>query len=353
LRARQDKQFDSLEDFLKRVNVRIVNRKNLESLIKAGAFDLMGERSDLLFNLDTILAYANKVQKDAATGQTDLFGNLLDTMIAPLKLESAPTKVKEHEMLLWERELLGLYLSSHPLDKFDAYFTEQTLPLVQLSKEMDNKVATVGGIILESRSILTKSGTKMAFVKMEDKSGETEIIVFPKTFEEIGDKLAQDVVIKVKGRVNAKDRDGKITDEIKIIADQITVVTPEELENYKSTGKNMKVPKGGKNVATNVGESQVKVIYTPVEPIAAPIIPAAPLPPPKPRLYVHVKDPDNHDALLKLKQAFNNYPGGHEVVLVLGADKKSAMRMPFKIEPHDDLQTAVAGLLGAECVALK
>lgn len=356
LRARQEKQFESLEDFLKRVNVRIVNRKNLESLIKAGAFDSMGERSDLLFNLDTILSYANKVQKDAATGQTDLFGNLLDSMVAPLKLESAPTRVKEHEMLLWERELLGLYLSAHPLDKYDAYFTEQTLPIAQLAKEMDNKPATVGGIILESRSILTKSGTKMAFVKMEDKSGEMEVIVFPKTYEEIGEKLLQDTVIKVKGKVNAKDRDGKITDDIKIIADTITIVTPEELENYKSTGKNMKVPQAsGKNMAAQANDGGKRVVYKPVEPVYQAQANPKPQEPatPRPRLFVHVKDPDNHDALLKLKQTFNNYPGEHEVVLVLGAEKKSAMRLPFTIDPHNDLQTAVAGLLGAECVALQ
>ncbi|HKX73056.1 MAG TPA: DNA polymerase III subunit alpha [Candidatus Saccharimonadales bacterium] len=358
LRAReQDGEFKSLEDFLKRVNVRIANRKNLESLIKAGAFDRFGDRSELLFNLDTILAYASKVQKEAATGQTDLFGNLLDTMIAPLKLESAPSQINQHELLLFERELLGLYLSSHPLDRYEAYFTEQTLPIGQLARDMDNKVATVGGLIMDARVILTKSGTKMAFVKLEDKSGEMEIIVFPKLYEEIGEKLAQDTVVKVKGKVNAKDRDGKFTDDVKLIADDIIVVTPQELDAYKATGRNMTAPKGGgKSLATNVGEGNVKVMYKPVETTnysMTPQEPAAPPPPPKPRLYVHVKDPDNHDALLKLKQTFNEYPGGHEVVLVLGEQKKSAMRMPFTIEPHDDLQSAVAMLLGPDCVALK
>lgn len=363
LRAREEGgEFASLEDFLKRVNVRIVNRKNLESLIKAGAFDRFGDRSELLFNIDTILAYASKVQKEAATGQTDLFGNLLDTMIAPLQLEAAPNKINQHELLLFERELLGLYLSSHPLDPYDAYFTEQTLPIGQLVKEMDGKPATVGGLIMDSRVILTKSGTKMAFVKLEDKSGEMEIVIFPKLFEDIGETLVQDAVVKIKGKVNAKDRDGKIMDDIKMIADDVTVVTPEELDSYKSTGRSMKLPKAGaKSLATNVGEGSVRVTYKPVEttvraplpPIGHTTAPAVQPEPQKPRLYVHVKDPDNHDALVKLKQTFNSYPGACEVVLVLGEQKKSAMRMPFKIEPHDDLQTAVASLLGPDCVALK
>lgn len=346
LRVREEGEFASLEDFLKRVNIRIVNRKNMESLLKAGAFDSFGDRSDLIFNLDTILAYASKVQKDAAAGQADLFGNLMHDMIPPLALEPAPTKHTEREMLQWERELLGLYLSAHPLDKYTAYFSEQTAPIQNLTKEMDGKTATVGGIILESRVINTKNGSKMAFVKMEDKTGEMEIIVFPKTYEEVGERLVQDEVVKVKGKINAKDRDGKLTDDVKIIADEIIFVTQEELDNYKATGKTMKLPKAGKSLAVQAGQQPgVSISYTPVT--------EKPLVELRPRLFVHVKNPDDHDSLLKLKQSFNSYPGSCEVVLVLGEDKKSALRMPFTVDPHDDLKAAIGGLLGQECVAIK
>jgi DNA polymerase-3 subunit alpha len=343
-------KFTSMEDFLKRVNIRIVNRKNMESLLKAGAFDNFGDRSDLLFNLDTILAYASKVQKDAAAGQADLFGNLMQDMIPPLQMESAPTKNSEREMLQWERELLGLYLSAHPLDKYDAYFREQCMPIENLAKDMDGKTATVGGIILESRIINTKNGSKMAFVKMEDKTGELEIIVFPKIFEEVGEQLAQDEVIKIKGKINAKDRDGKLTDDVKIIADDITFVTQEELDNYKSTGKAMKVPKASaKSLAVEAGQAPgVNITFKPSAPAKTESSSAT-----RPRLYVHVKNPDDHAALLKLKQNFNSYPGSCEVVLVLGEDKKSALRMPFTVEPHEDLKAAIGGLFGAECVAIK
>lgn len=354
LRARKDGEFKTLEDFLKRVNVRIVNRKNLESLVKAGAFDRLGDRSDLLFNMDTLLAYANKVQKDAAAGQADLFGNLMQDMIPPLALNKAPTKHAERELLQWERELLGLYLSAHPLDKYSAYFSEQTAPIQNVTKEMDGKTGTVGGIILESRVIQTKSGSKMAFTKMEDKTGEMEIIVFPKLYEEIGEKLVQDEVVRVKGKINARDRDGKITEDVKIIADEIIFVTQEELDSYKATGKAMKLPKEGKLVAS---APKVNVTYTPVddrnrlEP--RPVAKEALQEPAKSRLYVHVKNPDDRDALLKLKQSFNSYPGDCEVVLVLGEDKKTALRMPFTVEPHEDLKTTVGNLFGTECIALK
>lgn len=345
LRVRKEGVFVSFEDFLKRVNIRIVNRKNMESLLKAGAFDGFGDRSDLLFNLDTILAYASRVQKDGAAGQTDLFGNLMHDMIPPLSLEIAPTKNTERELLQWERELLGLYLSAHPLDKYNAYFSEQTAPVENITKEMDNKAATVGGIILESRVINTKNGSKMAFVKMEDKTGEMEIIVFPKTYEEIGERLVQDEVVKVKGKINAKDRDGKITEDVKIIAESITFVTEQELDAYKATGKTMKLPRAGKILAVQAGkEPTVSISYRPAEAKPKEV---------KPRLFVHVKNPDDHALLLKLKQSFNSYPGSYEVVLVLGEDKRSAIRMPFTVDPHDDLKAVISGLFGAECVAVK
>lgn len=343
LRAREEGKFSTVEDFLRRVNVRIVNRKNLESLIKAGAFDSFADRSDLLYNIETMLSYAQKLQKEQNSGQVDLFGNLLDSMIPALKLEEASTKINDHEKLQWERELLGLYLSAHPLDKYDTYFAEQTMPIGRLTKDMDGRTAMVGGIILTARAIQTKNGSKMSFVKIEDKSGEIEIIVFPKLYEEIGEKLVQDVVVKVKGKMNAKDRDGNMTDELKIIADEITIVTPEELDNYQSTGQDMKLPKSTTTVRAQAASIPVYE-YKPT-PITEEQT--------KPRLYVHVKDPDNHDALLKLKQSFNEYPGDHEVVLVLGDEKKSAMRLPFTIQPDDALQSTIATLLGPDCVALK
>ena len=341
LRVREEGVFTTVEDFLRRVNVRIVNRKNLESLIKAGAFDSFGERGNLLYNIETMLSYAQKLQKDQSNGQVDLFGNLLDSMVPALKIETSPTALTDHEKLQWERELLGLYLSAHPLDKYDDYFAEQTMPIGKLNKDMDGRTAMIGGVILTARAIQTKNGSKMSFVKLEDKSGEMEIIVFPKLYEEIGEKLVQDTVVKVKGKLNSKDRDGNITEELKIIADEITIITPQELDNYKSTGKDMKLPKATAQKA----EAKTQIYdYKPM-PVAEKEA--------KPKLYVHVKDPDNHDALIKLKQSFNEYPGEHEVVLVLGNEKKSAMRLPFTIQPDESLQASIATLLGPDCVALK
>ena len=113
--------FADLEDFLKRVNSRVVNRKALESLIKAGALDRFGERHTLLHNLDFIVAHDSRLQKQADSGQTDLFGALVedDSVASRLELQTTGVIIDEREQLKWERELLGLYLSSHPLERFE------------------------------------------------------------------------------------------------------------------------------------------------------------------------------------------------------------------------------------------
>ncbi|MBR5669966.1 DNA polymerase III subunit alpha, partial [Candidatus Saccharibacteria bacterium] len=112
--------FKSVCDFAKRVNATKFNKKSWESAIKTGVFDSFGDRSDLLFNLDKIQAYGNKMQKDAASGQTDLFGAMGAAAEVPeVEITPAPTKYTEKEQLMWERDLMGLYISAHPLDKYD------------------------------------------------------------------------------------------------------------------------------------------------------------------------------------------------------------------------------------------
>ena len=235
--------FKSVCDFAARVDGSKFNKKSWESAIKTGAFDRFHNRTDLLFNLEDIQAYGAKVQKDKASGQTDLFGMMGDAGSIPEPvIQPSPTQISEKDQLLWERDLMGLYLSAHPLDKYDTYFEEQTHPFTLVTPENDGKQVIVGGIITNIRTILTKSNTKMAFVKIESKTSELEFLVFPKTYEEYNDRLAVDNVIKVTGRINAKDKDGNITSDVKIIAESISVLSDDKLSSYESTGTRLADP---------------------------------------------------------------------------------------------------------------
>ena len=369
LRAREDGPFTSVEDFARRVSTSKFNRKAWESLIKSGAFDDMGDRSDLLFNLDSITSFASKLQKEAASGQTNLFGMLggddAASVQSTLHLQKAPVKHDDKERLMWERELLGLYISAHPLDRYETYLSEQTQPLTQLVPEYDSRMMTVGGIISTVRTIVTKSGSKMAFVGIEDKFGEGEIIVFPNLYEKVGAKLVQDAVIRVSGKNSARDRDGNLGNESKLIADDIIVITDNDINGYESTGRKMDAPKissavkkerreayrnqkngaSPKSVVKNdATKPQPKTHSAPVN--VAPEIPAS-------KLFVYIKDPNDHSWLVKMKSVCGENAGTTDVVLVLGEKEKSAMRLPFKVDANDNLLSQLKNTLGEECVVLK
>ena len=376
IRAREaDGPFKSVEDFAKRVSTSKFNRKAWESLIKTGAFDSFGDRSDLLFNLDTIVAFAQKTQKEAASGQTDLFGMLGDESadVQPtMQLQPAPAKHTNKERLMWERELMGLYISAHPLDAYETYLSEQAQPLTQLVPEYDGRLMTIGGIITTVRTIVTKSGSKMAFVGIEDKFGEGEVIVFPNLYEQVGAKLVQDAVIRVTGKNSARDRDGNLGSESKMIADEIELISDDDLRQYQSTGRKMEAPKMSSKVkqerrtafraqmtqragaarvstakGTNMKSTPADATNTPPHPVATHAVPETE------KLFLHIKNPSDHDKLVALKSLCSEYAGVTDVVLVLGEANKSAMRMPFRVEAGDQLMSQLRQTLGDECVVLK
>ncbi len=342
IRARdEDGAFKSIGDFARRVSTSKFNRRAWESLIKSGAYDEYASRSDLLFNIDTITGYASKVQRDAASNQADLFGGMGDAISVPeIQLESAPNTHHEREMLLWERELLGLYLSAHPLDRYDAYFEEQTVPLSGILPEHDRKAVVVGGVISTVRTILTKSGSKMAFVALEDKTGEGEIILFPSIYESAGENLVQDAVIKVSGKVSSTDKEGNQLSDPKILADEVIFVTNEELDTYQSTGKKMKSPKAKKQPATPTTPPSPRYTYRPIDDRAQTI-------------YIKVIDPADQDKLLMLKKTFNDFPGDSEIILVLGEAKDSAIRLPFKASIDEQLTERVEAIYGPDTIKYK
>ncbi len=349
IRAREEGgEFKDLMDFIQRVDTRKVNRKVWESLIKSGGFDSMGKtRGDLLFNLDAILALGSKLHKEKETNQADLFGGLDSAApsIAPqFTFETAPEQLKEHDMLLSERELLGLYLSRHPLDGFGEYLEENALPMSQINTTMDGKAVTIGGVVSAVRSITTKNGARMAFVKLEDKTTECELIVFPGVYEKLNSVWQQDQIVIAKGKVNYKDRDGNMGQELKILVDQANIVSEEDAKLYQAKGKKPKPPKGSSPTRRS----------TPTPPPTLPPVDSRPITATAPKLYVHLKDPNDSEKLVALRKVAGDHPGEHELILVLGEEAaKTALKMPFRVGIKDELTTALHEFFDPSCVAVK
>ena len=353
--------FKSVCDFAKRVDSTKFNKKSWESAIKTGAFDSFMDRSDLLFNLEQIQAYGSKMQKDSANGQTDLFGMMGDIGQVPEpEMREAPAKVTEKEQLLWERDLMGLYLSAHPLDKYETYFNEQTHPISYISSDYVDKLVTVGGIITNVKNVIVKSsGKKMAIVTLENKTGTTEFPVFPKTYEEEGDKIVVDNIIKVTGVVDDRDRDGNHSSDVKIMVKSISVVSDEVLAGYQPTGEKLPEPKDGpkrrtykpRPVVEKTEEEKKK------EEEAKRAIfenKSKAIDPRSQKLYILIEDPEDTEKLTNIKKTCDLYPGLSPVVLVLkDGDEKKAMVMSFKVEANETLLSKIREIVGEKAVVLK
>ena len=337
LRAREAGQFISLEDFLSRVDYHVVNRKAMESLIKSGGFDRYGDRSTLLHNLDLILAFAARSQKQANSGQTDLFGTANVEIIEKPKLELAvPTsQPNQRERLLWERELLGLYLSQHPLESYKLFLEEQTISINTLKAEHDNKSVTIAGVINEIREITTKNGQKMAFVKLADLTGEIEVVLFPSSYQQTLGLWERDIIVLIRGKVNAHDKDGNASTDVKVMVDDAREVTPEQASAYQSTGRKIKTPKLSKAKVSN-SKTVSKTIDSPL------------------RLFVRLSDSSDQNLLIELKKTIDEYPGTTDVVLVLaGKSEKQAIKLPGGIDREGKGVALLQDLVGPDNIKIQ
>jgi DNA polymerase-3 subunit alpha len=213
--------FSSLQDFLLKCHVKNFNKKSWEALVKAGALDAFGERGQLLNNTEEVLTFVREHYKAENSGQNSLFGKTLHLGKLVLKASSPATK---EEKLAWEKEHLGMYVSSHPLENY-----RKVLSSLQLAKnlnlEMLGNSVTMGGIISRLKRTLTKKNDPMAFFTLQDGTGSVEVLVFPKIMEASLPYLANDRIVQVAGRLSDKD------EEFKLIAETVTELPSDELYN--------------------------------------------------------------------------------------------------------------------------
>ncbi|MBI2476515.1 MAG: DNA polymerase III subunit alpha [Candidatus Taylorbacteria bacterium] len=216
---KQKGRFKSLGDFLDRIHDKNLNKKSLEALIKSGALDDFGERGRMLANMEHLLTY-NKEKAAAPENQESLFGGLAsEGSAADLSLSPA-APASQTEKLLWEKELLGLYISGHPLDKFKGVLEKRDVTIARVKTEMkEGMMAVVGGIIEEAKPIFTKQNDQMMFVRLSDLSGSIEVVVFPRVFEQFKKFLVAEKCVAIKGKIsNRNDEVGLIAEKIKELA---------------------------------------------------------------------------------------------------------------------------------------
>lgn len=276
-------RFASLEDFVKRVQTKNFNKKSWEALVKSGTLDCLGERNQLLANTEAVLEHTRGMNK--TTSQASLF-NLDQMPQTKLKLrEVEPATMREK--LAWEKELLGLYVTSHPLEEYADKLRQVAQP-IKNAVAAGIPTATVAGIITKVQKILTKKGDEMAFLDLEDTSGTIEVVVFPGIYNQSKNLLENEKIIIVSGKLS--DKDG----EPKFLADDI-----------KEFGQQT-MPLREASVTIRIPEAATDELFA------------------------------------QLKQLFESYPGDLAVNLMINQQK---IKTPFKVGLTEELKLKIKELL--------
>jgi len=222
----QDGPFKDVDDFSRRVDWKAMNKRALESLIKAGALDSLGDRALLLGNLDRIVSQGQRAERDAASGQVSLFADVADlaALALPSLILTTVPDVPTKQLLAWEKEMLGLYISEHPLTAFQ----EQgrllgVVSIAALGPSYATKKVKLGAQIITMRQILTKKSETMMALELEDLEGTIEAVAFPRTYARFKELFTDSAILLVDGTVDMRnDRLQLIIDEVSIFEGKVS-----------------------------------------------------------------------------------------------------------------------------------
>lgn len=266
--------FSSLADLCARVDTRQVNQRVLASLVKAGACDSLGAtRAQMLQTLDETVEQAQRSQRARVQGQTGLFD--LGSAVAPAaRDDGAPQEFSPEERLTMEREMLGLYISDHPLRRWQPVLESKvTATLAQLPELRDRQDVLVGGLVGSVKRSITRAGSAMAFLTLEDLTGSVEVLVFPRAYEQHGLALKRDTVVLLRGRLDIEEQG------VKLLCDEVIPLpgTPEEAVTFEvppraprqGRGPGRASANGSGSGAARAGATATAVRPAPPEPAAA------------------------------------------------------------------------------------
>jgi DNA polymerase-3 subunit alpha len=229
--------FADLDDFCQCVDLRQVNRRALECLIRVGALDLFGHRAQLLAVMDRMMALSQQTHHAKEIGQLSMFDAVegVDMGSAQSILDAMPSvpETPRRELLGWEKELVGVYLSEHPLQGLAAQLANVVTAFAhEIEEGMDGQRVTLAGMVSWIRPHITRRGEAMAFVQLEDLQGTVEVVVFPSTYRETEDLWQEDKILVVQGRVDSKGREPKVVCES--VRDYLTVSRPSQVPRVPS-----------------------------------------------------------------------------------------------------------------------
>jgi DNA polymerase III subunit alpha len=301
LEARSDGPFTSIYDFCRRVDCRAVNKKAVESLVKCGAFDSLGaSRTGTFQILAQALGAGQKHQQDELVGQESFFASETEQQ-AHHDLPVPRLEDRREELNGWEKETLGLFLSSHPLKEVrGALRAKVECSLAELANKKDGDWVTVGGMIAECKRIRTRKGDPMMFATLDDLEGQVEMLVFNSAYAKNEEQVDVDRIVIVRGRVDHKEQG-----EVKLVA--------QEVEPFEPTPE--------------------EIAAAPVEAVIQ-------------RLTLHVSPGVPDSFLSELKEIVGHHPGQHELLLAVG-ERRLLLGPDFRVSADSACRAELGGLHGA------
>jgi len=272
LAAREERAFTDINDFARRVDLRQVNKRPLECLIRVGALDMFGLRSAMLSVLDQILSISASHFRASDMGQITMFSattGISDEIVLP----KGALEANRREILEWERELIGLYVSDHPLSPvMDALTQVVTHFSGQLSEAAAGEKVRVAGIVTRVRPHTTKTGKSMGFVTLEDVQGNIELVVFPRTWDQYWEVFDVDNVVLVDGKVDAQSGDPKV------LVDSVTT----DLKSFTSAAPPPPAPGGSTSSTRQADQTRPPRASTPTPKASSTSTPQVEEPPSQP-----------------------------------------------------------------------
>ncbi|NCN07208.1 DNA polymerase III subunit alpha [Candidatus Falkowbacteria bacterium] len=333
---RENGKFKNLEDFLTRIKNKDLNKRSLEAMVKAGVLDSLDERNRLLYNMDRILLFVKESNQNSLSGQDSLFDLTPQVSLSGLRLDNTSVLDKKQK-LTWEKEYLGIYVSDHPMQELSAKLDGLVTKCSDLKIGDSKKYVKVAGVISIIKKIMTKKGDQMLFATIEDNTGNTEVLVFPRTLEENPHIWQTDSIVAILGKVSDKD------DEVKVLCEKVAVLNTDNISEVFS--QILVPPASGARGAGFWGRFKKGDGSKPVPVLTAPVSNIM-------NLVVNINEPIDYQVSKLLRELFFKHPGNHSVELLISRNSglKQKVKTSFKVSSNDELVMNIENIVGQNSV---
>lgn len=324
--SREKGVFKSMEDFLQRVPIKLLNKKSIEALAYSGALDELGERKAIVSSVEEMVSFAKSTQEISSQGQTNLFAMVSEPEdVSHFKLH-VKTPATYMEKLNYEKEFLGLYVSGHPLKGLKRYLGRKTTAIESMTKKDLGKRIVVGGLISKIKKVFTKSGGHMVYGEIEDPTGRIDFVAFPRVYNQFQDHFEEGKIIIMEGKIEMRGNVQFICQSAKSVSLDVMIERAKEAgtynENEKISRKLLTFEKSTKPVE---GSSIANGKY-----------------------LVEVPDGLDKEKLQNLKDLLTRHKGETQVEMSFrNGDEKKLIKLPFGININEELEKKIKELLAS------